>query len=943
MTAFDPSTASAAGGFDPASARLPSSFDTGSAKPLPVSASSQTPPADIVNNAAQLWVKAGGDPSVAHLMGVVAANESAGNPKVPNPKGTGIGLWQINPKAHGPGNWTDPLTNAKKAVELYNQSGLAPWQDSKDKGAYGGWGSAVGGFQPLPAPSTAKPLLPPNPVAQTAKKVVKGVESADVGLAARWDEVRRHPATAAMDILGSLQRGVGEAVREGNDPTYGQGDVGTRLKRSLHDIGQAVFMTREGTLTGRALSEGQAAALRTRTTESVRAGLSGALGAATGGHVGLSTHAQIDQRVNATKWIPAPLKPYVAGYMKGAEDTGVQTASDPLTALGGVIFKGVGNLLHVATTFEEAHNVARAMGVGQHFEHLKPIYEGSHTIAQRVLDHPAVSFFRSRPELENFSLGATPVRGQKFTGATGGFTAQGKKIRMQLENKVTTQANNDRFIDESLATPADREGRLRDYIAQYGDGSQRAQLGKLGHAVTGPTNAYLSKTSGIGSDVGKFLEKFRGMSDEEQTNVLNTVRNDARDGSLAKKTESAVRLWDTADGKPSQILKPGSVISDYRKVPHESQAVAAIKRAGEEVAPVHAIRDIMRTSIFLNPLPHGIKNVGQLAYLAGGFPAVFRGFRAMATGEIDRDRLAKIGALPEYTQHQLEESFWGKTIPGWAGFAGKMQAGMQHMEDGWRQGLLETLDAKLGKSADLKDELLKGNMLQDHLGDYGNQSAFVHSFAALGGPFAAFRMGIVPKNVLRAIANDPQRVLLALRAKYNLQAQRPNKSRNEIEPGGPMDDFLRMTSDPLGFLLSPSTLGAIGGAAQQAEYGQHDTPGQVVARTVEQYNPFGEYGEIFNALANGARPNEKENLTDRLIDVTMLAFGAYFKRSQTMKAAAAQGAGERKQASKAYKPILNALDSLGGASPAASASTGGGGFDPSTATAGGGFDPASAR
>lgn len=815
--------------------------------------------------------------------------------------------------------------------------------------------TAGGGFDPSSAapaatgfdPSTAKPWKAPAavravtaPAAKAAKSVVKNVEKADVGLAQRWDAIKRNPLTAAMDTLGTLQRGVGGAayaVEHHQD-----------VHQALSEIGKDVFMTKEGTFGGHGISDSQAQAIRDRTTESVRVGVSGAMKAASGGVLGLPSHQDIDKMIAGQKWIPKEAKPYVSGIMKGGEDIGLQTGSDPMTPLGGVVFRGIGGLLKVARTFEDAHNVAKAVGLGQQFQHLEPIYKGSHAIAQRVADHPAVSFFRARPELENFSLGATHVPGAKVTGATGGFTSEGKKIRMQIENKVSTQANTDRFIDEALDSPAARENRLKDYIAQYGDATKRAQLAALGHNVpAGAANAYLSKASGLGADVGKFLTKFRGMTAEEQIDALRMIRNDARDGSLAKKTESAVRLWNTAGTKTDQILKPGSVIADYRAVPHESQAVAAIKRAGDEIAPVHAIRDIMRTSIFLNPLPHGIKNVGELTYMAGGLPAVFRGFKAMATGAIDHTRLQQMGALPEYTQHQLEQSFWAKTPifgPAWMKVAGPMQAAMERMEQGWRQGLLETLDKKLGTSGGLKEELLKGHMLQEHLGDYANQSALVHSFAALGGPFAAFRVGIVPKAVLRTIQNNPDRILLALRAKYGLSNQ-PDSHGAKMEVGGPGDDFMRLATDPLGFFLSPSTLGAIGGASQQAQYGKNDTPGQLVARTLEQYNPVGEVGALLNAITNGARPGGHENLADRLVDVIMLSFGAYFKREQQMKTVNASNKKTASQANKAYKPIMNALDSLGGSDGGPAVPSSGGAFDPGTASAsaGGGFDPSSAR
>lgn len=133
----------------------------------PPGAKATPPPVSLTTPLAQLWIRAGGDPKDAQTMAIVAANESAGNRYAVNPKGTGVGLWQINPEAHGSGNWTDPLTNARKAVELFKQSGLNPWLDSASQGAYGGWQSTI---NPRPGQPGTSPgadltayLAPPKP------------------------------------------------------------------------------------------------------------------------------------------------------------------------------------------------------------------------------------------------------------------------------------------------------------------------------------------------------------------------------------------------------------------------------------------------------------------------------------------------------------------------------------------------------------------------------------------------------------------------------------------------------------------------------------------------------------------------------------------------------------------------------------------------------------
>lgn len=98
-----------------------------------------------------LWLRAGGNPQAADLMSHVAYAESAGNPNI---KGPGYwdsgkhydtyGLWQVS-TVHGNANYRDPMTNAREAVDLYKaHPNLSDWEDSRNKGAGGGWGQYAG-------------------------------------------------------------------------------------------------------------------------------------------------------------------------------------------------------------------------------------------------------------------------------------------------------------------------------------------------------------------------------------------------------------------------------------------------------------------------------------------------------------------------------------------------------------------------------------------------------------------------------------------------------------------------------------------------------------------------------------------------------------------------------------------------------------------------------
>lgn len=77
-----------------------------------------------------LWQQAGGSAIVADMAAAVAMAESGGDPNATNTNSDGStdrGLWQIN-SVHGSQSTTDPLANAKAAVQISsNGSNWRPW------------------------------------------------------------------------------------------------------------------------------------------------------------------------------------------------------------------------------------------------------------------------------------------------------------------------------------------------------------------------------------------------------------------------------------------------------------------------------------------------------------------------------------------------------------------------------------------------------------------------------------------------------------------------------------------------------------------------------------------------------------------------------------------------------------------------------------------------
>lgn len=89
-----------------------------------------------------LWTQAGGPSKDAALMAAIAEAESHGstialNPSDNNGTQSSFGLWQISNGTHTPpaSNWSNPLENARLAVQKFFSQGLTAW-GTYNSGAY---------------------------------------------------------------------------------------------------------------------------------------------------------------------------------------------------------------------------------------------------------------------------------------------------------------------------------------------------------------------------------------------------------------------------------------------------------------------------------------------------------------------------------------------------------------------------------------------------------------------------------------------------------------------------------------------------------------------------------------------------------------------------------------------------------------------------------------
>jgi hypothetical protein len=294
----------------------------------------------------------------------------------------------------------------------------------------------------------------------------------------------------------------------------------------------------------------------------------------------------------------------------------------------------------------------------------------------------------------------------------------------------------------------------------------------------------------------------------------------------------------------------------------------------QDVNPIHALSDkawsistpvgnffnkLSRESIKAFPFPHAIGNVGQLAWNKGGWTAVGKGLKYSVTGLSDAhiERLKSLGLWADYLGKDMS-SPWRK--PPLSYLAGKgvdkaidySTQILNRLEGGFRQALLDLADHQHGVDpANLANEAKKAKDVRDAIGDYANVSKVVATLqGVMGAPFVAFGLSIVPKAMLKAIKEHPERLAGNARMNQDLQADHGGPLPAGVRlGGGPNEAFARMVTDPIGYLESPSRIGPAAIPLQIGERLRHKEP-------VDPSTVGGEmlqsYGGVVGNVASGA-------------------------------------------------------------------------------------------
>lgn len=548
----------------------------------------------------------------------------------------------------------------------------------------------------------------------------------------------------------------------------------------------------------------------------------------------IPTHEDIDNFVHAH--VHGALAPYAAGVAKFGEDFAQQIISDPLQS--GEIYKlGRGAAAATASGLAKAAQAtANGLGIGKH---VAPHFQALSQVADHLAD-----VFVARRDLDR-----------------AGFTKDGKLARQAIENSEMILTNKRRDLDDkAINSASDATARAMQYIRFHGNAAKSA-------VASGLAGQPAAKSTGrlVIGDVHQLLGDLAHGTPEERGEILAGLRRQVEKGGINEKTKDLVKTGGKKyfAGNPQNL---GNLSTEDTSGYHQAFDKFEKTTAGQALGRVSSLG---KKSIMWNPAPHGLKNVGTLAYLAGGLPAVMHGMAGMIKGvpAATLSRLEKMGAAPLYTHTPHAAAGGIKGALNTADTA--ISQVMERMEQGWRAGLLNVMDKKLGASAPgSPEEMLKGAMISKHIGDYRNQSAFVHLFKTLGGPFVAFRLGIVPGQVGKAVVNHPGRVTNVIRTQQDLNSSRSKKGQraNTIVNGGPVEDFAKMVLTPKKFIASPSTSGIVG--TMLGGGNNHDGIVGHILDLAESYLPGTQPAvQAATILSGNGAPGQKSSWADKVFQV----------------------------------------------------------------------------
>jgi hypothetical protein len=598
----------------------------------------------------------------------------------------------------------------------------------------------------------------------------------------------------------------------------------------------------------------------------------------------LATDADIDTAMHGTLMSHlGQLKPYVQNALKTVNNVGTDTLTDPFAWAGDVataardfpvqanavrhaaraaaVNPATKPLIHAGVTAgrmvaAHAHNLLVKHGVGEAFSHLKTAVGATRGSGPQIF-HNLHDAMVVRPDLLH-----------------AGLTPAGRDVRIQLENSQRVQKHKDFQTDEGVIHDADKSvQRYAQYVHLHGSPKRstaaKTVLPESLHSATPPTGS-LTKTYSAA--------EIRAMSPEERTETFNAIRNEVHKNELARKSNQV--FSEQGGEKLAHVHDP----MDWRK--YQAPRVEQVSKLAKMAA------DTGRLGIEMNPLPHGGTNIGTLQFLGGGLDAVTRGIAAMfnpskAASEIVKSRLIQGGsAIPDYIGHHTANWF-----PGYKEAANAMSHVLGQMEYGWRAGMLEHLDHVLGPSeAGTKAEYLKMALINKKLGDYHNLTAFAKTFASYGGPYVAYKLGVLPKAVLDSVRTNPLFFETVARTESQAQENRQGAKQDKWEGSDPVSETGKMTINPVGYVIDTATMGLIRDGMELAnDWGNasetHETFDQGLLKIAQNHiYPLGLAAGTIENILGKSMAGQPMTFADHMMAVIMGSLNQHIHKFPSQKA-----------------------------------------------------------
>jgi hypothetical protein len=289
-------------------------------------------------------------------------------------------------------------------------------------------------------------------------------------------------------------------------------------------------------------------------------------------------------------------------------------------------------------------------------------------------------------------------------------------------------------------------------------------------------------------------------------------------------------------------------------------------------------RQMGRAGIQVNPVPHGIKNVGMLAELEGG-PATFGAGLAYAVRGLTPEQMAW------HHEMGLSIDYMKDAVGPVTAFANKIgtQTMLTRLEMGYRQALKDHYDSLYGPSKTIADDYNKAQKIRNALIDYRNVSRLVSGLQAIGGPFVVFRTKLLG-TVGKAILNTPGRVEQQARIPTDVNEELKKEGEPaEFHPGGPVEDLATAAFKFGDFIISPATIGPVASAVAKVILGKEgpvragkQAASEVIPATnvltpvLEQIPAFSDF------LKHYKLQYDHPGRTGPFNDLMNMAFGSYF-------------------------------------------------------------------